>query len=95
VHPERGTILTGERVRGLIEELRASADFVIFDGPPLLVADAFPLAVQSDSVLLVARQGRTTRERANAARATLAGLGVERVAVVLTEAAPLTGYGYH
>jgi len=92
--PEAGTMLTGERVDALVEQLRARADFVIFDGPPLLVADAFPLAVQSDTVLVVAREGRTTRDKAKMVRATLAGLGVERFAVVLTEAEQLDDYGY-
>jgi Mrp family chromosome partitioning ATPase len=91
---DRGAILTAERVSDLVERLRGQADFVIFDGPPLFVADAFPLAVQSDSVFVVARQGRTTREKARSARATLAGLGVEHVAVVLTDAAALDEYRY-
>ena len=43
-----------------MERLRGEADFVIFDGPPLFIADVFPLAVQSDTVFVVARQGRTT-----------------------------------
>ena len=74
--------------------LRANADFVIFDGPPLFIAEAFPLAIQSDRVLLVARQGRTTRERARLAQSTLAGLGVEHVAVVLTDSDPIDDYRY-
>jgi receptor protein-tyrosine kinase len=89
-----GTILTGERVDDLVRRLRAQADFLIFDGPPLFLADAFPLAVQADSVLVVARQGWTTRDKARAARATLAGLGVERFGVVLTDAAPVGDYRY-
>jgi capsular polysaccharide biosynthesis protein/Mrp family chromosome partitioning ATPase len=89
-----GTIVSGERVEDLIEYLQANADFVIFDGPPLFVAEAFPLAIKSDRVLLVARQGRTTREKARSAQSTLAGLGVEHVAVVLTDAAPIDDYRY-
>ena len=89
-----GTILTGERVDDLVQRLRAHADFLIFDGPPLFLADAFPLAVQADSVLVVARQGWTTRDKARAARATLAGLGVDGFGVVLTDAAPVGDYRY-
>ena len=91
---DRGTILTAESVSDLVERLRGEADFVIFDGPPLFIADVFPLAVQSDTVFVVARQGRTTREKARSAQATLAGLGVEHVAVVLTDAAALDEYRY-
>jgi Mrp family chromosome partitioning ATPase/capsular polysaccharide biosynthesis protein len=87
-------ILTRERVDDVIQRLRAEAEFVVIDGPPLLVADAFPFAIESDRVLIVARQGRTSRDKAQAARATLAGLGVERVAVVLTDAASANDYRY-
>lgn len=89
-----GTIVNGERVEELIENLRADADFVIFDGPPLFVAEVFPLAIKSDRVLVAARQGRTTRDKARSAQSTLAGLGVEQVSVVLTDAAPIDDYRY-
>jgi Mrp family chromosome partitioning ATPase len=89
-----GMVVSGERVEDLIDYLRTNADFVIFDGPPLFVAEAFPLAIKSDRVLLVARQGRTTREKARSAQSTLAGLGVEHVAVVLTDAAAIDDYRY-
>ena len=87
-------ILTRDRVEDLIQRLRAQSDFIVIDGPPLLVADAFPFAVESDRVLIVARQGHTSRDKAQAARATLAGLGVERVALVLTDAASVNDYRY-
>ena len=87
-------ILTRDRVEDVIQRLRAQSDFIVIDGPPLLVADAFPFAVESDRVLIVARQGRTSRDKAQAARATLAGLGVERVALVLTDAASVNDYRY-
>lgn len=87
-------VVSSERVEELIEYLRANADFVIFDGPPLFIAEVFPLAIQSDGVLVVARQGRTTRERARSAQSTLAGLGVEHVAVVLTDSDPIDDYRY-
>ena len=89
-----GTIVTADRVEELIDYLRANASFVIFDGPPLFVAEAFPLAIQSDGVLLVAREGKTTRERALSAQSTLAGLGVEHLAVVLTDSDPIDDYRY-
>jgi hypothetical protein len=60
---------------------------VVFDSPPLMVADSFALARHADSVLVVARRGRTTREQAEWARETLEGLGVDKVSVVLTNAA--------
>jgi Mrp family chromosome partitioning ATPase len=77
--------LTPESVSYLIEHLQARADYVVFDSPPLMVADAYPLAVQSDNVLVVARRGRTTKDQAEWARATLDELGVEKIGVVMTD----------
>jgi receptor protein-tyrosine kinase len=82
-----------DAVSKLLEELGSRADFVIVDSPPLLsLADAFPLVLQADSVLVVARLDRTTRERAGAVRTTLEGLGAQSVAVVLTDAPARDGY---
>jgi receptor protein-tyrosine kinase len=89
-----GTIINGERVQDMIDQMRQEADFVIFDGPPLFVAEVFPLAIKSDRVLVVARQGRTTREKARSAQSTLSGLGVANVSVVLTDAAAIDDYRY-
>jgi len=89
------SIFTRDVVRELIEALSSKADYVIVDSPPLLaLADSFPLALQVDSVLVVARLDRTTKERAGAVRTTLEGLGVRSVAVVLTDAPARAGYHY-
>lgn len=91
--PAGSSTFTRDSVRGLLEKLSSKADFVIVDSPPLLsLADAFPLVLQADSVLVVARLDRTTRERAGAVRTTLEGLGARSVAVVLTDAAASDGY---
>ena len=84
---------TRDAVTKLLEDLSSRADFVIVDSPPILsLADAFPLVLQADSVLVVARLDRTTRERAGAVRTTLDGLGARSVAVVLTDAPARDGY---
>lgn len=90
--PSRLDLLTPEAIDELIAKLRKRADYVVFDSPTLLVSDFYPLALKSDSVLLVARQGRTTKAQAESARETLAGLGVDSVGIVLTDV-PL-GDGY-
>jgi capsular polysaccharide biosynthesis protein/Mrp family chromosome partitioning ATPase len=88
-------IFTRESIRELIDSLRSRADYVIIDSPPLLaLADAFPLALQADSVLVVARLDRTTKQRAGAVRTTLQGLGVSNVAVVVTDAPTRDRYHY-
>lgn len=82
-------LLTPEVLSSLIERLYNRADYVVFDSPPLAVADSFPLAIQSDNVLVVARRGRTTKDQAESVRATLEELGVEKIGVVLTDAPPI------
>ena len=79
-------MLTPEVLGELIERLNSRADYVVFDSPPLLAADALPLAIRSDNVLVVARSGRTTRDEAESVVSTLQELGVERIGVVLTDA---------
>jgi capsular polysaccharide biosynthesis protein/Mrp family chromosome partitioning ATPase len=83
-----GDALTTENVSELIRRLRERADYVVFDSPPLMVAESYALAVHSDSVLVVARRGRTTKDQAEWARATLDELGVERIGVVITDSPP-------
>jgi Mrp family chromosome partitioning ATPase/capsular polysaccharide biosynthesis protein len=90
-----GSLLTQEAVESLLRELRARADYVLLDAPPLLaVADALPLALQADTVLVIGRQGRTTQDKAEAVRATLEGLGVRKIAVILTDTPREVGYAY-
>jgi tyrosine-protein kinase len=88
------TILTPDHVRELLDSLRKPGRYVIFDAPPLLlVADALPLALEADSVIVVARQGRTTRENAEAVRGTLESLGAANVAIVISDSNGGEGYG--
>jgi tyrosine-protein kinase len=88
-----GGPLSPQAAAGLMEILESRADYVVLDSPPLLAADAFPLAAHSDNVLVVARHGRTTKDQAESVRTTLERLGVSRVAVVLTDAPPIPTYG--
>jgi Mrp family chromosome partitioning ATPase len=88
-------LLTRVRATGLVEALRSRADYVVFDTPPMLTAgDAFPLMSVADTVLVVARQGRTKRGAAEAVHATLDRLGIQRASVVLTDAIPVGADGY-
>jgi Mrp family chromosome partitioning ATPase len=74
------------RLALLLEDLRSRADYVVFDTPPvLLVGDAFPLLVAADSVIVVARRGWTKKDAAEAVRATLDGLGIDELSVILTD----------
>jgi Mrp family chromosome partitioning ATPase/capsular polysaccharide biosynthesis protein len=78
-------VFTSESVSNLIDRLYEQADSVVFDSPPLPVAESYPLALKSDNVLVVARRGRTTRDQAEAVRLTLEELGIVKVGVVMTD----------
>lgn len=79
-------LLSSARIGALVRRLAEHADYVIFDSPPLLSAgEVFPLALSLDGVIVAARQGRTSKDGARAVRATLAGLGMKKVAVVLVD----------
>lgn len=81
----------------LMASLRDGADYVVVDTPPILLSgDAFPLVQLADMVLVVCREGTTSRDEANALRKTLQGLGVRQFSVVLTESgeAQHRAYGY-
>ena len=92
--PASSTALPPERLMDVVRDLSSRAEYVIFDSSPLLSGgEALPLAVNMDGVLVVAREGRTTREGAQAVRTTLHGLGADKVAVVLIDASqPLSSY---
>jgi capsular polysaccharide biosynthesis protein/Mrp family chromosome partitioning ATPase len=88
-------LLTPEAVERLIKDLAELCEYVVFDAPPLLaVADSFPLALKSDTIIVVARQGRTTRQNAESVRDTLSGLGAKNVSVVVTDGASQAAYAY-
>jgi Mrp family chromosome partitioning ATPase/capsular polysaccharide biosynthesis protein len=91
VHPALQTeldpadYLASADVRALVEQLRATADVVIIDAPPMLVAaDATILGSYADGVLLAVTLGHThvgaveeSAERLRAANAALLGLSVD------------------
>jgi non-specific protein-tyrosine kinase len=94
--PRPADILGSRRMEAAIERLRAAADIVLFDTPPVVaVTDAAVLATKVDGVLLVFQAGRTSRERARRARQILEKVKANIVGVVLNNAEVEQGYGYY
>jgi capsular exopolysaccharide synthesis family protein len=94
--PRPADILGSRRMEAAIERLRAAADIVLFDTPPVVaVTDAAVLATKVDGVLLVFQAGRTSRERARRARQILEKVKANIVGVVLNNAQVEQGYGYY
>ena len=94
--PRPADILGSRRMEAVIARLRAEADIVLFDTPPVVVAtDAAVLATRMDGVLLVFQAGKTSRERGRQARQILEKARANIVGVVLNNAQVEQGYGYY
>ncbi len=93
--PRPSDILGSRRMADLIARLRADADIVLFDTPPVLAAtDAAVLSTRVDGVLLVFAAGKTRREPARRAREALEKVKANIVGVVLNGANDERTYGY-
>lgn len=90
-------LLASRRMNTIVSELKAQADVVLFDAPPLVaVTDGALLATKVDGVLLVARAGYTKRELVERAKDILGKVKANLVGSVLTNAALDTGiYSYY
>jgi len=79
-------LLSGVRMRSLLQELAKSFDLVILDTPPVLAtADAGILASIADGVLLVVRAGQTDRVAVKRAHQQLVNVGARIVGTVLND----------
>jgi capsular exopolysaccharide synthesis family protein len=86
---EPGRTLEVGGIFRLLEAARTNYDVVIIDTPPLnAVADALPYAVDADSVLLVSRWNRTTRDDLAASLGMLRQIDTTPVGVVMTQVKP-------
>jgi non-specific protein-tyrosine kinase len=94
--PNPADILNSDKMRALLEDLKAAADVVIFQTPPVTVAvDAALLAAETDGLLMVIRSGHTRRDRVEQAKELLERFRVRLLGAVMTDAADrglLTGY---
>lgn len=80
-------ILSHQRMNEIIGVLKARADYVIFDVPPVLAAsDAALLGVKTDGFLLVIRADRTRRDQVSQAKRALEHVKVNVLGTVLTNA---------
>lgn len=94
--PRPADILGSRRMEAVIERLRAEADIVLFDTPPVIaVTDAAVLATRVDGVLLVFQAGKTRRDRARQTRQILEKVKANIIGVVLNDARLEQAYGYY
>lgn len=80
-------LLSTQKMQSLLESLADSAEMVLLDAPPLgFVADAAILASRVDGAILVVTAGKTRRDVAARAKATLEKANARVLGVVLHNA---------
>ncbi len=84
--PNPADLLGSRRMDEVLAALRARADFLLFDAPPVIpVTDAAVLGRKAGGVLLVMTAGRTRRSHALQAKEILERAHIRLVGVVLTD----------
>jgi polysaccharide biosynthesis transport protein len=92
--PNPSELLASERMKHLIEEVRARFAYVIFDSPPVLaVTDAVVLAARADGVVLCVHGGQTPRELVQRSSERLRQANVPVLGAILNNL-DLNQYGY-
>jgi len=82
--PNPAELLGSKRMDDALAALKARADIVLFDAPPVIaVTDAVVLGTRVDGVLLVIGAGQTKREHAKRAKELLEKVKVRVIGVVL------------
>lgn len=67
----------------LLDQLKSQYDLVLFDSPPLLVADSKIIARNSDGVIIIVRSGKTRRSDVLKVKSQLESVNVNILGVVL------------
>jgi capsular exopolysaccharide synthesis family protein len=92
--PNPTEVLSSKKMDQLLTELQGTADVVIIDGPPLIVADAMVMASKVDGVLLVVRPSHTRRSLAQSASEQIKMAKAKVLGVVLNRI-PLRGADFY
>ena len=95
--PNPAELLHTPRFQELIDELKQHYDTVIFDSPPVIaVTDALIIGTQVDGVVLVAKNGRTSKDVLLHARNSLLAVNARILGCVLNDLDIESGrYGYY
>lgn len=75
-------LLGSDKMLHIMSELRKNADVIIFDGPPIMVADVQILASLMDGVVLVLRPGRSPADEAKSTLVQLKRSGANVMGVI-------------
>jgi len=88
-------ILGNKRMRQLLDKANQNYDYIIIDGPPLLLSDAKTLATQADGVIMVLNTGITRRGAAQRALRELREINANTIGAVLLGVKAFKGGYFH
>jgi polysaccharide biosynthesis transport protein len=98
VPPNPADLLSSERLKQALSELRQYYKFIVVDSPPIMAAtDAVILSVLADGVLIVVRSGETPKDAFTRMRDLLGGVNSRMLGVLLNavdSSAPDYYYSY-
>jgi succinoglycan biosynthesis transport protein ExoP len=97
IPPDPSELLESKQMRAFLEKAKKSAELIILDAPPALMAtDAAVIASRVDGVILAIEAKRTSHEQARRAYEILQSVGARTLGVVLTKATTQsTGASYY
>ncbi|MDO9026906.1 MAG: polysaccharide biosynthesis tyrosine autokinase [bacterium] len=98
IPPNPSELLSSQKMKRLIQEMKNCCDLVILDCPPVItVTDAAVLAAEADCVVLVIQSGKTDREAARRAKSLLTNVKAKIAGAVLNNISSdmLAGYSYY
>jgi capsular exopolysaccharide synthesis family protein len=92
-----GDMIGSQKMKEMVETLANLCDYIVFDSPPLLLADPLILSTIVDSVILVVNGGKSNWETMSLARQELSSVGANVFGVVLNDvpAKHIPYYGHY
>jgi non-specific protein-tyrosine kinase len=90
-------MISSQKMKEMVETLANLCDYIVFDSPPLLLADPLILSTIVDSVILVVNGGKSNWETMSLARQELSSVGANVFGVVLNDvpAKHIPYYGHY
>jgi capsular exopolysaccharide synthesis family protein len=97
IPPNPAELVSSDRMRQLLEEVRKTFDYVLLDSPPVMhVADARILGAQTEAVVLIVQGGATPRELVDRAKLQLLQVNANVIGVALNNVDfSSAGYDYY
>ena len=80
-------LIGSQKMKEMVEKLTQYYDYIVFDSPPLILADPLILSTLVDSVILVVNGGKGNWEAMSLARQELSVVGANVFGVVLNDVA--------